>query len=364
MNWFKIFFVSILLLTFLLTSGQNVNIPDENFKNGLIELGVDTNGDGEISYEEAEAYHGSLELDSEGISDLTGIKAFINAYDINVNNNNIKMLDVSGLYNLKYFHCENNDLVSLDLSGCNYLKNINCNSNFITSVLLLECWYLDTLFCNNNLLTELDIIYLANLKLVDISFNSNFNKFCIRNFPVEFEIIDEGTPEYKIMICENIPSDIFTAGQIVKTFNFNPNWNCNAFGYFDINEDGINDINFWSELEYWDKADFFHTWFVCPLNGSLISSTGYGNQVKGFYLNDTIYPENYIWKSDTLWYCSGQGDDYFGLFSWWWLLNDGYFAVNIQNVEDIYSCVKLQFNPNTWYGSVDLISSTCWAPCL
>ncbi len=37
-----------------ISNAQNVNIPDANFKNALISVGVDTNEDGEISYAECE----------------------------------------------------------------------------------------------------------------------------------------------------------------------------------------------------------------------------------------------------------------------------------------------------------------------
>ena len=45
----------ILTLYFNISNGQIVNIPDANFKNALIDEGVDTNNDGEIQVSEAEA---------------------------------------------------------------------------------------------------------------------------------------------------------------------------------------------------------------------------------------------------------------------------------------------------------------------
>ena len=46
--------IAILLMVLPMLS-QNVNIPDANFLNALIEEGVDANADGQISYTEAEA---------------------------------------------------------------------------------------------------------------------------------------------------------------------------------------------------------------------------------------------------------------------------------------------------------------------
>lgn len=71
-----------------------VNIPDDNFLNALIELGVDTNGDGVISPYEAVS-RASLDVSSKGISDMTGIEAFGNLRKLICLNNQLNILDVS-----------------------------------------------------------------------------------------------------------------------------------------------------------------------------------------------------------------------------------------------------------------------------
>ncbi len=85
----KSFILWILALSIAsVSSAQNVDIPDVNFKNALIRAGVDTDENGEISYTEAEAIT-SLDVSSlyiSDISDMTGIEAFVN----------LKELDVSG----------------------------------------------------------------------------------------------------------------------------------------------------------------------------------------------------------------------------------------------------------------------------
>jgi len=47
----------------------NIQIPDNNFRNALIELGVDTDGDGKISSQEAEKIV-SLDVSYKKISDI------------------------------------------------------------------------------------------------------------------------------------------------------------------------------------------------------------------------------------------------------------------------------------------------------
>jgi len=58
--------------------GQNVNIPDANFKAYLVgHWAINTNGDAEIQVSEAAAFNGQILCDSMFISDLTGIEEFI-----------------------------------------------------------------------------------------------------------------------------------------------------------------------------------------------------------------------------------------------------------------------------------------------
>ena len=75
---------TLILLMLVLTiasvsSAQYVDIPDANFKNALISAGVDTSGDGEISYAECEVIK-KLYVKSEDIADLTGKKKRGRAY--------------------------------------------------------------------------------------------------------------------------------------------------------------------------------------------------------------------------------------------------------------------------------------------
>ena len=67
--------------------GQNVNIPDANFKAYLVgNTAINTNGDNEIQVSEASVYNGGIYLYAgpgsgfglkDGITDLTGIEAFV-----------------------------------------------------------------------------------------------------------------------------------------------------------------------------------------------------------------------------------------------------------------------------------------------
>jgi len=67
-----------------LSNAQNVEIPDTAFLYGIIEEGVDINGDRLISYGEAEAVT-NLAVFKKGISDMTGIEASVNLDTLDCN---------------------------------------------------------------------------------------------------------------------------------------------------------------------------------------------------------------------------------------------------------------------------------------
>ena len=99
-------------------NAQNVFIPDLNFKNALLaNASINTFNDGEISVAEANVYGGFLNVNSLGITDLTGIEEFINIDNLNCSDNQLTSLDLSGIPNLQYLYCGNNLLTSINVSS-------------------------------------------------------------------------------------------------------------------------------------------------------------------------------------------------------------------------------------------------------
>lgn len=136
--FFKLLFL-LLALASLLTKCEilepepDVNIPDEAFLNALIDLGIDRNGDGALSPHEAEdILH--LDVSDRGISDLTGIEAFIDLERLNCWKNQLTSLDVSRNTALTDLYCAQNKLTSLDLSNNTALAVLHCFSNQLTSL--------------------------------------------------------------------------------------------------------------------------------------------------------------------------------------------------------------------------------------
>ncbi|MCB0548129.1 MAG: hypothetical protein KDD19_11130, partial [Phaeodactylibacter sp.] len=87
-----------LLLTLLFSTGltaQVVHIPDPNFKAALLaNPAINANGDEEIQAAEAEAYNGAIEVFDRGISDLTGIEAFVALTGLNCTANQLASLNL------------------------------------------------------------------------------------------------------------------------------------------------------------------------------------------------------------------------------------------------------------------------------
>ena len=135
---------------------EPITIPDDNFLNALIELGVDANGDGMISPGEAEIIT-YLNVNSNNISDLTGIEAFINLDTLWCGFNQLTGLDVSKNTALEVLWCRYNQLTSLDVSNNTALEKLRCYYNQLTSLDVSKNTLLTSLDCDHNQLTSLDV---------------------------------------------------------------------------------------------------------------------------------------------------------------------------------------------------------------
>ena len=99
----------LLLALPIICFGQNVNIPDANFKAYLVNnIAINTNADNEIQVSEASAFNDTIACSYLDISNLKGIEAF------------------TALTNL---YCSGNQLTSLDVSKNTALTELNCDGN-------------------------------------------------------------------------------------------------------------------------------------------------------------------------------------------------------------------------------------------
>ena len=159
--------------------GQNVNIPDANFKAALVgNIAINTNGDNEIQVSEASVFNGTLNVYSLNIFSLSGIEAFVSLTVLFCQNNPLTNLDVSGCTALNSLSCQNSQLTSLDVSGCTALTDLLCAYNQLTSLDVSTCTALTYLVCSNNNLTSLNVKNGNNINM-DLYAKTNPNLSCI-----------------------------------------------------------------------------------------------------------------------------------------------------------------------------------------
>ena len=111
-----------------------VDIPDANFKAELINNNaININNDAEISCVVAGLFTGEINVFNKGISDLTGIEAFVNLTSLNCGRNSLTSLDVSNSTALVELYCNINDIESLDVTALTALTFLELSSNQISS---------------------------------------------------------------------------------------------------------------------------------------------------------------------------------------------------------------------------------------
>lgn len=159
-----------------------VHIPDQNFLNELLEAGVDKDGDGQISYSEAESTL-SLFLGPSNIKDLKGIEAFIELDTLDVYVNPLSPPDLSANFALRYLALRGCGLTQLDISKNAALKHLDLTGNEGLDS------FLETLDLSGNPELEVLLILGNELTALDLSQNPRLLKInCSRNRIQELDL--------------------------------------------------------------------------------------------------------------------------------------------------------------------------------
>ncbi len=169
--------------TVILNIVTSISIPDNTFLNALIEQGVDADGDGFISYSEAGSVT-SIDVNTKGIVDMTGIEAFVNIDVLDCSQNQITSLDVSHNLELAELDCSNNQLTSLDVSKCSELETMICYGNPLSTLHL----------CQNESLKNLNIWETPTL----------INVYVGESFSANVFLLKDGSPNVKVIACSSI----------------------------------------------------------------------------------------------------------------------------------------------------------------
>ncbi len=166
-------------------------IPDDNFEQALIDLGLDSGPlDNQVLTANIE-YLTSLNVSGENIESLEGIKAFLSLTELDCSDNYLDELDVSGMINLEELYCSSNYLLTniagaigaLNTTGTPSLRKLFCSDNNLADLDISLNTNLAELDCSNNSIASLDIS--NNNSLIEISCNnneiSNFTSYTANN---------------------------------------------------------------------------------------------------------------------------------------------------------------------------------------
>lgn len=146
---------------------QTTAIPDANFEQKLVTLGVDSDGlvNGQILNSDAAAVQ-MLDINASNIVDLTGIAAFTNLEILLADNNQLTSVDLSSNVLLRRVDMTHNQLTSLSLLNNTLLQNFDVSNNLLTSINLPNTSTLTNIKFPFNDLTSIDLSNLTGLEYI------------------------------------------------------------------------------------------------------------------------------------------------------------------------------------------------------
>lgn len=145
---------------------QNTFVPDDNFEQALIDLGLDTPPLDDNVLTSNISGVTDLDIANKNILDLTGIEDFVALTNLDCSNNQLTTLNISQNINLVELYCSTNQLSSLEVINLPNLIRLWCFSNQITNLNITQNPLLISLRCEYNQLTSLDTTNNINLNVL------------------------------------------------------------------------------------------------------------------------------------------------------------------------------------------------------
>ncbi len=204
-------------------SKDNIVFEDANFKAYLV-ANFDTDGDGEISHEEALAIT-NIKVSTKDIESLAGIEHMVNLAELSCegplvwsgeepqeNPGKLKTLDVSKNVNLTKLYCGYNQLASLDVTNNLKINKLRCAGNNLNSLDVSKNTELTDLTAYNNQLSSIDVsnntklVYIDltknQIKSIDVSMNESLSSLYIgKNLLTELN--PSNNPELTALYCSD-----------------------------------------------------------------------------------------------------------------------------------------------------------------
>lgn len=131
----------------------------------FVRISVDSNYDGILSYDEIDA---TDYLDCTGwqIASLEGVNYFTELRYLSCRNNQLTELDVSGLADLEVLDCSYNAITYLNVNGNTLLKRLRAQSNQLSDLNLSTNGQLQVLWCWYNHIETLDLTACPTLSML------------------------------------------------------------------------------------------------------------------------------------------------------------------------------------------------------
>ena len=200
-------------------SKENIIFEDANFKAYLV-ANFDTDGDGEISKEEALAIT-KIIVGTKDIESLAGIEHMANLTELRCEGpwsifepeedpeGKLKTLDVSKNVNLTILYCGFNQLTSLDVTNNPKIEQLRCAGNNLNSLDVSKNTELIEFEAYNNRLSSIDVSNNPELEYIDLT-NNQIKSIDVSNNP-ELYYIDLTNNQIKsIDVSKNLKLERIT----------------------------------------------------------------------------------------------------------------------------------------------------------
>ncbi|EAW0017191.1 LPXTG cell wall anchor domain-containing protein [Listeria monocytogenes] len=212
------------------TKTYNDYFPDDNLAKAVAEK-MNSEVNATVTVEEL-AKVTKLDARSQGIEDSTGIEYLTGLEVLNLEDNQLKSIDVSKNLNLKELTCSNNPLANLDVSKNLALEELTCENNELTQLDVSQNTALEYLYCPRNQLTKLDVSknsalrYLAcdvnQLTNLDVSKNPALtNLGCTKNQLTDLDV--RKNVNLLILFCNNNQLTNLAVGETIAKVRCNNN---------------------------------------------------------------------------------------------------------------------------------------------
>ncbi|WP_430412057.1 leucine-rich repeat domain-containing protein [Kordia sp.] len=216
-------------------------VPDDNFEQGLIDLGYDTVLDDYVLTNNINTIT-VLTISNRQIADLTGIDDFTALEELNCTGNNLTSLDLSQNAALRDLKCYFNELTSINLTQNTALERLECFTNNLTTIDLTQNTVLDYMRAELNPLVALDLSQNVILDYINLRGTQLTTLDFTPNVAIETIVLSDNNLLTSIDISQNVNlRNLLVSGNSLTSLNTSQNTallqlNCNdnAIEYLDL----------------------------------------------------------------------------------------------------------------------------------